>query len=269
MADRESARGDGTVLAKAMLVLDAFSEGSSSLSLARLVESSGLPKSTVHRVASTLTSHGFLTRRGTEYSLGLRLFELGALVPRSISLRSAAIPFMQDLFMATQETVNLAVLDQTDVVYVEKLHGHRRSTAASRVGGRVRVHCTALGKAILAFSPPSLVEEVVKAGLRPMTPYSIAVPDVLVGQLREVRQAGVAFEYEEAVRGFQCVSAPILDRERLAIAAVSVSVPRGRDVERLAPAVRTAAAGIARMLDSYGGATSLAEGEFVTGSGEG
>lgn len=255
MRERDGAHAEGTVFGKAMLVLNAFSDGPSSLSLARLVDLSGLPKSTVHRVASTLTTYGFLSRRGNEYSLGLRLFELGALVPRSISLRAAAIPFMQDLFMATQETVNLAVLDQTDVVYVEKLHGHRRSTAASRVGGRVRVHCTALGKAVLAFSPPPVVQQVVDAGLRPMTPYSIAVPEILVEQLQEVRQSGVAFEYEEAVRGFQCVAAPVLDQEHMAIAAVSVSVPLGRDVQRLAPAVRTAAAGIARVLDPHGSRT--------------
>lgn len=243
-----SSTPDKSALGKAFCILDAFSADRSTLSLADLSHRTGLPKSTAHRVALRLVQWGALERVAGGFALGIHIFELGGLVPRWSTLQSAALPFMQDLFQTTQETVNLATLDGTDIVYLEKLHGHRQSIRSSRIGGRLPPYCTALGKALLAFSEPSLTQDVLRHGLKAFTPYTITVPQVLLKQLREISRTGVAYEHEESVRGFQCVAAPILDHGRQAVGAISVSVPLSRDLESLGPAVRTAAAGIRRTL---------------------
>src|SRR5260370_31724134 len=95
----------------------------------------GLPKPRVHRLAGELVALGVLEGERGVYRLGLRMFELGQLVPRQRDLREAALPFMQDLFEAAHETVHLAVLDGTEVLYIEKISGHRRGAAGGRVGG--------------------------------------------------------------------------------------------------------------------------------------
>lgn len=245
-----SSETDKTVLGKAFRILDAFTAERSTLSLAALSERTGLPKSTVHRVARTLVEWDALDHVENEYRLGLHLFELGALVPRWRSLQAAALPFMQDLFQTTNETVNLATLDGIDVIYLQKIHGHRRSIRASRVGGRWPPHSTALGKVLMAFSDPSLTQVVLQRGLKPLTPYTIMVADVLLEQLEDARRTGVAREREESVPGFQCIAAPILDHQRRALGAISVSVPTSRDLELIGPAVRTAAAGITRTIST-------------------
>lgn len=239
-----------TVLGKAFLILDAFSRDRSSLSLAELAQRTGLPKSTVHRVSATLVEWGLLEKIGSDFCLGMRLFELGTLVPRWRTLRAAALPFMEDLFQATQETVNLAALDGVDIIYIEKLHGHRRSVNASRVGGHMPAHATALGKALLAFSPQAVVEAALERGLEPLTRYTTLSPAVFREDLDKVRDTGVAFEREEAELGFQCVAAPVFAPGRQVVAAISITVPTFTSLDGLTHAVRTAASGIQRVLVS-------------------
>lgn len=242
------AADDGSVLGRTVAILEAFDAEHPRRSLGELVEISGLPKSTTYRLAGTLVSLGLLERVDRRYELGLRLFELGGLVGRRQRLRDAALPFMQDLFSATQEAVHLGILEGSEVLYLEKIGGHRTVPLPSRVGGRMPLHCTALGKVILAHSGPELFQRVVAQGLKPRTPYTITVPAVLEGQLREVVRLGHATEREEAGLGFCCVAAPIRDGGRLA-GAISVSGRCTRiDPDRIASAVRTAAAGISRAL---------------------
>ena len=106
-----------------------------------------------------------LERVGEEYQLGLKLFELGNSVARQRELREAALPFMEDLYEATHETIHLGVLDDAEVLYVEKIAGRRGCTVPTTLGTRKPLYCTGLGKAILAYSTPQLVQAVIQNGL--------------------------------------------------------------------------------------------------------
>jgi DNA-binding IclR family transcriptional regulator len=238
-----------SVLGRVFRIMGAFSADESSLSLGDLSERTGLPRSTVHRVASQLTAVRALERSGDRFSLGIRLFEMGQLVPhQGLALREVAVPFMEDLYESTHEIVNLAVLDDLDVVFIEKISGHRRILIPTRLGTRVRTHCSGLGKALLAFSDEELWDRVVARGLQPNTPQTITDPVALRRELRKVRRESVAVDREEYRLGVICVAAPIFRHETL-VAAISLTGPIERvRPERIASAVRTAALGISRML---------------------
>src|SRR4051812_20987695 len=163
MADRTPDRD--TVLGKAAAVLFSFSAEDNHLTLVELTQRTGLAKSTVHRLASDLVALRLLERDEAGYRLGGQLFELGMRASVERGLLEVATPFLEDVYERTHETVHLGVLEGTEVVYVAKIGGPRQASAPSRIGGRMPLHCTALGKALLAWSPPSLLQEVVAGGL--------------------------------------------------------------------------------------------------------
>lgn len=230
-------------------MLDAFGGDTSNLSLGELARRADLPKSTVHRIVGQLVQWGALERNGTGLRLGIRLFELGSVVSHQRELRDAAVPFMEDLYESTHETVHLGLLDRCEVVYVEKITGHRRVQVPTGVGRRMPCHCTGLGKAILAFSPPAVVDRVLRNGLRPRTCYTIVIPELLLEELDRVRAAGVAFDREESALGVNCAAAPIMNAAGVAIGAISVTGATSRlEPSRFASAVRTAALGLQRTL---------------------
>ena len=156
---------------------------------------------------------------------------------------------MEDLFEATHETVHLAVLDGIEILYVEKIMGHRRVRSPSRVAGRMPLYCTAVGKAILAFSPPDLLERVIEAGLPPRTPYTIVSPKLLRESVAEVARTGVAFDREESLLGLGCAAAPVFGPHHELVGALSVSGSTTRfEPDRMATAVKTASLSLSRVL---------------------
>jgi IclR family transcriptional regulator, acetate operon repressor len=240
---------ESSVLGKILLIFGAFNEADNEISQSDLVARTELPKTTVNRIISDLCESRMLERSGNRYRLGTRLFELGQLVQRERSLRDAALPFLEDLYEVTHETVNLGVLDGLDVLYVEKIDGHRRFKAPTRVAGRMPLHATGMGKVMLAYSDPSLTERVISGGLKPKTPYSIAAPNLLREEVAEIARTGVAYDREEASVGISCVAAPIFGREGKLVAACSVAAPTHRaSPERLAPAVRASSLALSRAL---------------------
>lgn len=233
-----------SVAGRISMIIGAFDAGSPTLSLSQLTERTGLPKSTVHRMADQLVEYKWLERTPTGYRLGIRFFEVGALVSSRSHLRERALPYLQDLQAATRHSVHLGILEGRDVVILEKLWGHDSTTLPTRVGGRMPAHCTAAGKALLAFAPEKAVEEVVAAGLERRTGRTIVVPELFRQELATVRTAHWALETEENVAGLRCVAAPIRGAGR-AIAAVSVSGPVHKvDVSRVVPLVRRCATDI-------------------------
>ncbi len=236
-----------SVIARTSALLDAFRPDERELGISELARRTGLAKSTVHRLVLELLRCGLLEREGAAVRLGLRLFELGQLVQRRQSLREAAWPFMTDLCTATGATVQLAVLDGSDVVYLEILVGRDAPDLPSRVGGRVPAHATAVGKAILAFSPAPTVEAALRARLAPLSPHTIVAPGLLRRELGTVRESGVAYDREESGLGIVCAAVPVTDRDGAAVAALSVSGWSGRlQLERVASAVHTAALALSR-----------------------
>ncbi|MFA9446089.1 IclR family transcriptional regulator [Egicoccus sp. AB-alg6-2] len=251
MKPLETHLDDRSVLGKVQRVLECFEAQTSTLQLNELMSRTGLAKGTVHRIANDLVTWGLLERVAGGYRLGLRLFELGQLVPRQRILRETALPFMEDLYTATREIVHLGIVDGVDVLYIEKLVGHRTAQSPSRMGGRMPLYCTAIGKALLAFSPPELFDRVVERGLVPRTPHTTAVTSLLRSQLEETQQRGFAQEREESAFGLGCVAAPVFGPGGHLVAGISVSVPTTRfETEPLALAVMSTAASLSRALGS-------------------
>lgn len=236
-----------SVLQRSALVLDVFPRGAA-LTLAEVSTRTGLPRSTTHRLLVDLADLGWLTRRGNTFELGMALFELGERVGLKHRLRTAAVPFMQDLFAVTEQTVHLAVRDGHEAVYVEKIHGHSSFPLPSQIGGRLPLTCTAVGKALLASADPAVQDEALSRPLRRYTPMSITDPKTLARELDAIRRTGIAIEREEAALGGCCLASPVMLAGE-PIAALSVSVPKDQFTpELLAPAVRTAAMALGRVL---------------------
>lgn len=237
------------MLGRAFTILGAYGPADRRLTLAEITRRTGIPKPTVHRLAGELLALGVLEGERGVYRLGMRMFEFGQLVPGQRDLREAALPFMEDLYEAAHETVHLAVLDGIEVLYIEKISGHRRVAAGSRIGGRLPAHCTAVGKALLAVSPPGVLEAVLAEGLARRTAFTITVPSVLHRQLTQAARAGVAYEREESDLGVTCVASAVQGFGNRAMAAISITGPVTRlEPERYAPAVRLAALGLSRRL---------------------
>ncbi|MER5434149.1 IclR family transcriptional regulator [Streptomyces sp. NPDC002588] len=249
---REEAPGPdsmNSVLGKVRPILEAFTAEDASLSLAELVRRTGVAKATVHRLAQELVVWGLLERDGCDYRLGLRLFEIGQRVHRQRILREVAQPYMEDLLLATQETIHFAIHDSLDVVYLEKIFPHRGLSEESRVAGRLPLYCTATGKAILAFSPGKLFADVIRSGLKPMTRHTVTSPGRLRAQLERIREEGVAVEAEEIRLGYTSMAVPVFGSQGSLVGALSITAPTYRmDPSGHAVALRAAALGISRSL---------------------
>ncbi|MFD5296652.1 IclR family transcriptional regulator [Streptomyces mutabilis] len=236
-------RDRDTVLGKALAILRAFGPADSVLPLAELVRRTELPKGTVHRVAGDLVHHRMLDRTEHGYRLSGGLFELGLRAAAERTLMELAMPFLQDLYERTHETVHLGVRDGHEVVYIAKIGGHRQAKAPSRTGGRMPMHCTAIGKVLLAHAGEEEWPAVLNGPLERRTPRTVVAPGMLRRQLERAVETGLAYESEESTPGLLCVAAPVLEADgRTAVAAISVSGPVGRfRPESHANAVRAAA----------------------------
>ena len=235
-----------TVLGKTMQVLLAFTVEETQLGFTELRARTGLSKATMHRLVGDLVTARLLEKTTDGYRLSRLVFELGMRASVERTLLEVATPFLEDLYERTHETVHLGVREGHEVVYVAKIGGHRQADAPSRVGGRMPMHATAIGKALLAWSPAQVQEEVLADRLRRCAPRTIVNRTVLRRQLGEVVERGVAFEYEESAVGITCVAAPVLGTDDEALAGISVTGPVGRfRPARHASAVHAAAAGVA------------------------
>ncbi|GKU68779.1 transcriptional regulator [Mycobacterium montefiorense] len=233
------------VIDRISLVLDAF-DGPGRLTLAQIVRRTGLPRSSAHRMLERLVQLRWLRRSGRDYELGMRLVELGSLAVHQDRLVRAAGPLLGELHRATGLVAHLAVLDGPDVVYLDKTGDRMADAIPTRVGARQPAHCTAVGKAILAYC-----DEDAQVDLRVRkTKYSMSTSSQLAAELAKVRAHGVAFEREESLLGFGCVAAPI-GGPGDAVAAVSVCGPMNRMMfdQRLTAPVRMTAMGIWRNVE--------------------
>lgn len=246
-------------VAAAIALLKCFSETEVEIGVSKLARMLGVAKSTVHRLATTLVSEGMLEQNSEngKYRLGIALFSLGALVRRRMNLSSEA---RQDLFALrniTQETVHLAILDQSDIMYVYNLE----STQAIRVNSDIGVHkpafCTANGRAILAFQPEDRIEAVIAGGLTARAPKTNTRPAHFRKVLAQVRKVGYAIEDEESEMGMRAVAAPVRDSSGLVVASVGIAGPVQRlsdeVVSQFAPIVVETAASISRRLGYING----------------
>jgi DNA-binding IclR family transcriptional regulator len=238
-------------LDRAAAILDAFDAGHRELTLAALVRRCGLPRSTTHRTAERMLRLGWLDKPAHHYRIGNRLFELSGLAPIRHELREAVLPFLQDLYSATYTAVQLGVLRGPQVLIVEKITGHRPMPMLSQVGGMIPTHCSALGRALLAYSPPEVVDAVLAAGLTPRTSRTLTTPTAVRRELAAIPDRGWAADREEGNVGVSCVAAPVFGPLGDVVAALSVTGPTAAvRADRVGPAVRLAAAAASRAYSS-------------------
>ncbi|MEV0389804.1 IclR family transcriptional regulator [Nonomuraea sp. NPDC050643] len=242
---REAGR---SVTSKVLAILGAFDAAHPQLTLTELARRGGLPLSTAHRLVGELEEWQALSR-GPDGRLrvGPRLWELGQLAPNR--LQELAHPWLQELFGSTGENVHLAVRDGLEVLYVDKVHGRRAVPIVSKVGARLPMHPTGVGKALLAYEPDWFVKSYLARRLERPTPHTITEPGRLARELAAVRAQGYALTYEEMTLGSCSAAAPILvDGRPVAALGLVVSSRRTSELPRLVEPLLTAATRIARAL---------------------
>jgi DNA-binding IclR family transcriptional regulator len=244
-----------SVVARALALLYAFDDSHRRLTLTELARRADLPVPTAYRIAGELVAGGALVRRpGGDYVVGRRLWDQGLLAPVQTGLRQAASPFLNDIHAATLATVHLAVRDGTQVLYLERLSGRASVPVVSRVGSRLPLHATGVGKVLLAHAPVEVQEQVLST-LPRLTPYTVIQPGRLRAQLARVRREGYATTVEEMTLGACSIAVPVLrpevarDADPQVVAAIGIVVPSlRRDRPRLLAALQVAAQGIGRTI---------------------
>ncbi|HZK58609.1 MAG TPA: IclR family transcriptional regulator [Cryobacterium sp.] len=251
MAGRTTAPGQ-SVTSRVLSILASFENSASARSLSEISEESGLPQSTAHRLLGELEEWGAVQRDAQgRYQIGLRLWELGQHAGRQ--LRDVARPYLQDLFGLTQETVHFAIRDGADVLYIDRVYGTRRVPQASRVGGRLPLHATAVGRAILAFEEDWVRDAVLDGTLVQRTPFTKTDPEQIRRELDEIRAQGFALASEEVRLGSCSIAVPVFRGDRRIFGALGMVLPvsRAHQLERNLPVLlgtaRRIEAGIAHI----------------------
>ncbi|GAK60609.1 transcriptional regulator, IclR family [Candidatus Vecturithrix granuli] len=210
-------------------ILDALAQYPGGMSLGELSENVQLPKGTTHRFLSSLIYFGFVRQETTtkHYSLGFKLVELGNRLLNQLDLREEARPFLVDLAQRIKETVHLVILDQQEIVYIDKLDAVNHDVGfrmTSRVGLRVPAHACASGKILLAhLSEEDLKQFIATKELKKITENTISDPEILKEQLKKIRAQGFALDEQEREKGVRCVAAPIRNESGKVVAAISIS----------------------------------------------
>ncbi|MEW6566928.1 MAG: IclR family transcriptional regulator [Chloroflexota bacterium] len=219
------------VLERAVHLLRQLSDGRPR-TLTQLSEELGMSSSTTFRLLATLSAHSLVERDRSDgkYRLGLAVLEMARSYFEGNDLRRIALPELERLRDRTGETVHLGILDEMQVVYLEKLHGHHAiGLMSSRVGGRSPAYCTGLGKVLLAHANPERVRRHFEAqGLKRYTPKTLRSVAELMRHLERVRAQGYALDDGEHEPEVRCVAAPVFDLNGEVVAAVSVSGPGPR-----------------------------------------
>lgn len=229
VARRPVPPGQLNTVTNTLRLLQQFSFDEPILGVSELARRLGTGKSTVHRMLTTLLAEGFVAKTHDDrYRLGFRLYELGQLVVHTTELREVAHPILERLRNESAETAHLAVLDGTEVVYLERFESQATLRLFGRLGRRMPAHATSSGKAILAHSPPEVVDQLIAGGLRRLGPRTLTSRGVFQQALDDVRRLGYAVSFEESEPGVASVGAPVFGHDGGAIAAVSVAGPNLR-----------------------------------------
>lgn len=253
-----------SVVHRALSILAAFDEQHRLLSLSEIAARAALPTPTALRLIRQLVSGGVLERTDDgAYVVGRRVWRLGLLAPVQTDLRDICAPYLQDLQAATRATVHLAVREQYEALYLERLAGRRSVPVVSKVGGRLPLHCTGVGKVLLAWAPDDVRQHVLHHLTR-ATRYTVTSPAMLTAQLTRVRREGFATTIEEMSLGACSLAVPVRGPDDDVVAALGVVVPSlDRERARLSSAAMVAAQGIGRELARVGEFSRLADGGWT------
>ncbi|MFJ4004468.1 IclR family transcriptional regulator [Streptomyces sp. NPDC090023] len=218
---------------RAFDILELFLDGDGTLSAPDIVRRLDLPRTTVHELVSTLAARSYLVPvpgQPGRYRLGVRPYQLGSRYAEQLDLAAEGREVARGVAETCDETVHVALLEDTDVIYIAKVDSTHAVRMVSAAGRRLPAHCTAVGKMLLASLPaPELAARVPDgAELAAMTPDSLTDPGELRDALADIRRRGVAVERRESNPDVSCVAAPVRDRTGRVVAALSISVPTVR-----------------------------------------
>ncbi|MEU1892397.1 IclR family transcriptional regulator [Streptomyces pristinaespiralis] len=243
---------------RALDILELFLDGDGTLSAPDIVRKLQLPRTTVHELITTLAARSYIVPvggRSGRYRLGVRLYQLGSRYAEQLDLAHEGQEVARSVAETCDETVHVAILDGTHVLYIAKVDSTHAVRMVSAAGRSLPAHCTAVGKMLLASLPDSELDTRLAPGteLAAMTPNSITDPAVLRTELEAVRAAGIALERRESNADVSCVAAPVRDRSGRVVAALSISVPMIRwSEERRAELEQLAAKGAADLSERLG-----------------
>ncbi|HET8564729.1 MAG TPA: IclR family transcriptional regulator [Candidatus Binatia bacterium] len=219
------------VIDRAAEILDCFTFEQPELPVSAIAAKTGIHKSTAHRILMALEYNSMIGQNPVtgNYYLGMKLFKLGNQAAARMNLREMAKPYLVQLMEETKETVHLAVLDENEVLYLEKVEGPHALRMPSRVGRRIPIYCTSLGKAMLSCLEKQQVKQLLHGRrLKAYTPNTATDIDELLEDLEKTRRRGYAIDNEEIELGLRCVGAPIRDYSGHMVGAVSVAGPSSR-----------------------------------------
>jgi DNA-binding IclR family transcriptional regulator len=227
--------------ARMTLIMEVFDHRCVRLLLDEIASRAQLPRSTTHRILDQLVQLGWLEHTPDGYGVGWRSLKFGGLDNGNSRIRAEAANLLHSLHIRTGMVVHLAVLDGSNIYYLDKVGGRSAVSVPSRVGGNAPAHSTALGKAMLAWMKPEQIDELFKNGLQPLTGQTIKDSQTLYADLYRIRQrGGVAYESGESYEGIACVAAAIRSR-REPVASISLVGASKDPLERVAPLVLDAA----------------------------
>lgn len=238
MSDSVAKEGGVSVTSRALAVLAAFENSTGSLSVARIAQKAHLPLSTTYRLVRELEDWGGL-RKGSDgkYQIGFRIWELGQMAGRR--LRDRAHPFLQDLFELTHENVHLAIREGMQSLYVDKVYGSRKMPVVSRIGGRLPMHATAVGRVLLAAQPQWFIDAYLQRELEAPTPKTVTDPRVLAQIIGDVQRDGFSVTHEQMRVGMLSMALPVhYNGQVVASVGLVFEVIRYREVQRLLPLLR-------------------------------
>lgn len=209
---------------KALDILELFSAAEPRLTLAEISRRLRLPKSTAHNLLRTLAARGYVEKPDKDhYALGTAIYPLTQGVRVNVEIRDRAAPLLREMADACRATAYLTVLDHDRLLYIYAVESPQRLLARSVVGDRAFLHCTAVGKAMLAFLPEEQVQRVVKLGLPAFTRATITDRRALARELAQIHACGFAVDRSEHEQRTYCVGAPIFNEHGRVIAACSIS----------------------------------------------
>ena len=261
MADKNNSSKTGKIQSvdRALRILEIISDAEDGLTLAQIAQMIELPKSTVHGLVSTLRDHRYIKQSDEDgrYLMGMKLFEMGTKAARSWDIRDAAKPAMRWLSKEFGETVHLGCEDNGEVLYLDKIAADSLITIVSDIGARLPMHCSGIGKALLAHKSDSEINRYISnKGLIPLTGRTITNKDAFLAELEKVKEQGFAIDDGEIMEGLRCVGAPIFDTDGLVRYAISVSGQvkdiYGKRLERLIIETKRAAKEISYALEKAG-----------------
>lgn len=239
------------VLERAMRLLDALADQSDPVALKELARTTGLHTSTTHRILNDLVAGRYVERVDSGmYRLGMRLLELGSLVKGRLDVREAAIEPMRELHKLTGQTINLALRQGDEIVYIERAWSECSGMQVVRaIGGRAPLHLTSTGKLFLSVSDPRQVRAyAMRTGLAGTTRNSITQTDVLERELALVRRLGYSRDNEELELGVRCIAAGVYDDTGTLQAGLSISAPADRLRDEWIPIMLRSCRDISRAL---------------------